>query len=179
MQNLSKRRIGEHVSFLDEFAAALAPWGTPQNAARLYAYLLLSASPVGLDQIAADLQISKSLACTAAKVLEQQNMVRRYREGGSKRVFYGASERPGGPVAKQTALLGILEQLMLNAIPTAPNTKAADRLRNFADFYSRLREAMDGVLRAASGISSVRGARVTSYRTRRHRMEGQSHVRKS
>jgi DNA-binding transcriptional regulator GbsR (MarR family) len=69
-------------AFLDEFATLLAGWNMPNNAARVYGYLLLQSEPASLDEIAAQLEISKSNACTAAKVLESAGHCRRVAERG-------------------------------------------------------------------------------------------------
>ena len=149
MLNLSKTApSAEQLRFIEELASLLTPWGMPQTAARLYGYLLLSDAPVSLEQITADLNISKSGACTAAKLLEQQDILRRYGERGSKRVFYSVSEKPGGPLSKQTALLGSLEALMRGIAPTAPSGPAADRISDLIAFYSAMRQAMETAITA-------------------------------
>jgi len=58
--------------------------GGASTAARLYGYLLLSAEPVSLDRITSDLEISKSSASAAARLLEQYTLARRHGERGSK-----------------------------------------------------------------------------------------------
>jgi len=68
------------------------PWGCLRPRRRLYGYLLLSAEPVSLDRITSDLEISKSSASVAARLLEQYTLARRHGERGSKRALYEVSE---------------------------------------------------------------------------------------
>ena len=73
--------------FVDDVARLLVPWGVPQTAARLYGYLLLRPEPVSLDRITVDLQVSKSSASVAARLLEMYTLVRRHGERGSRHVL--------------------------------------------------------------------------------------------
>lgn len=153
MLNLSKRPLTDaQIRFIDEMASLLTPWEMPQTAGRLYGYLLLGEEPASLDQIAADLEVSKSGACTAAKLLEKQNLARRYGERGSKRVLYTAAETFGGPLREQAFLLGKLEALIANTAPTMSAGAAATRLARLAQFYALMREAMEGVLQAMNSL---------------------------
>ncbi len=71
--------------FIEDVTRLMVPWGVPQTAARLYGYLLLSAEPVSLDRITSDLEISKSSASVAARLLEQYTLARRHGEPPPRR----------------------------------------------------------------------------------------------
>jgi DNA-binding transcriptional regulator GbsR (MarR family) len=132
--------------FLDEFVTLLAGWNMPSNAAQVYGFVLLQNEPAGLDEIAAELEISKSNACKAAKVLETAGHIRRVGERGSKRVLYVAREDFGTPFLLRTASLGALNRLM-----EARGTKLADgpanrRIRELASFYGTMQAAMEHII---------------------------------
>jgi hypothetical protein len=98
--------------FIDEMATLLAPWGVPATAGRLYAYLVLHEEPVSLEQIAADLDMSKAGAWNAARFLEHTNCARRSTERGSKRVFFRLGRDIAPCLLDQLASLGGIGRLM-------------------------------------------------------------------
>jgi DNA-binding transcriptional regulator GbsR (MarR family) len=151
MLNVSKRssRAGER-QFMSDIASLLAPWGMPRTAGRLFAYLLLSEAPVSLDQIAADLEMSKSGACNAARLLERFGNARRYGEAGSKRVLYGPSDNYAGPLLEQSSLLGAISRVLKTSAATVASSQAAARLAEMAVFYQSIGEALTAAIQASN-----------------------------
>lgn len=133
--------------FVEDVARLLIPWGVPQTAARLYGYLLLSAAPVSLDRIALDLEVSKSSASVAARLLEKMTFARRHGERGSKRALYEASDNYEGMVTDQNRLLDELAELMRTGAETVRAGKARERLEEMAEFYLLTRQALQAALR--------------------------------
>jgi hypothetical protein len=129
--------------FIDDIARLLVPWGVPQTAARLYGYLLLRAEPVSLDQMTTDLQVSKSSASVAARLLEQYMLARRLGERGSKRVLYEASDDYDNMLNAQNRLLQALADGLRAGVRVAGSGRARDRLAEMAEFYLTMREAME------------------------------------
>jgi DNA-binding transcriptional regulator GbsR (MarR family) len=149
MQNLSNSDLNDDQRrFLDEFATLLAGWNMPTNAARVYGYLLLQSEPSSLDEIAAQLEISKSNACTAAKVLESAGHCRRVAQRGSKRVLYVAREDFGTPFLLRTASLGALNRLMETRGVKVADGAAAERIKDLASFYDTMQTAMEQTIAA-------------------------------
>ena len=133
--------------FVDDVARLLVPWGVPPPAARLYGYLLLCPAPVSLDRITADLEVSKSSASVAARLLEMYTLVRRHGERGSRRVLYEASDNYEGMLTAQNRTLQSgAELLKAGARATASDTTRA-RLNEMAEFYEVTLEAMGSALR--------------------------------
>ena len=133
--------------FVDDVARLLVPWGVPQTAARLYGYLLLCPAPVSLDRITADLEVSKSSASVAARLLEMYTLVRRHGERGSRRVLYEASDNYEGMLtARNRTLQSGAELLKAGARATASDTTRA-RLNEMAEFYEVTLEAMGSAFR--------------------------------
>lgn len=143
MPNMSNNRLSSHQrQFVDELASLLTPWGLPIAAARLYGYLQLQNEPVSLDEIAADLDISKSSACTAARILESHGNARRLGVRGTKRVLYIAGADPGTPLRQQTELLGRMSVLIASRKDAVAKGAARERLRRLSEFHADLKQAM-------------------------------------
>ena len=131
---------------MEDVARLLAPWGVPQAAARLYGYLLLSAEPVSLDRITADLEMSKSSASVAARLLERYTLARRHGERGSKRALYEVSDNYEGMLAEQDRLLQALAELLRSGAGALASGTTCERLKEMAEFYQLMREAMESAL---------------------------------
>jgi DNA-binding transcriptional regulator GbsR (MarR family) len=145
MQNVSNLSP-EQSRFIDELAGLLTAWSMPANAGRLYGYLQLMTEPVSLDDIARDLEISKSNACTAAKVLEGHGNARKLAERGTRRVLYVAGEDPGTPLRKQAETLGRMAQLIASRKGDVATGAAERRLGRLSAFHAELRAAMEAVI---------------------------------
>lgn len=152
----NKRMTKDQLRFVDDVAALLTPWGMPATAARMYGYLMLKPAPVSLDEMVADLRISKSSASVAARALEQYKLVRRHRVSGSKRVLYTASDNFAGRLMEQSALLRTLGSLLDERRPAVAGGEVGRRLQALAEFYSSMAEAMDASIRTLNARFSRR-----------------------
>ncbi|MBC2667902.1 GbsR/MarR family transcriptional regulator [Novosphingobium piscinae] len=132
--------------FLDEFVTLLVGWNMPANAARVYGFLLYQNEPASLDEIAEALEISKSNACKAAKMMESAGHIRRVPERGTKRVLYVAREDFGTPFLLRTASLGALNRLMERRGVRIAQGKANQRIQDLASFYANMQAAMEHVV---------------------------------
>jgi DNA-binding transcriptional regulator GbsR (MarR family) len=156
MQNLSNDRLSpEQRGFIDDLAMLLVTWNMPITAARLYGYLQLQEGPVSLDDITADLEVSKSNVCAAAKLLETNGNIRRMGERGSKRVFYVAGEDFGTPLRRQTQLLGMMSSLIAARKDVVATGEARERLTRLAAFHHDLQAAMEGVIQHHRRIGTL------------------------
>ncbi len=120
--------------FIDEYASLLSPWGVPAAAGRLYAYLLLSNEPVSLEQIAADLDMSKAGAWNTARFLEQSGNLRRSTERGSKRVFFRLINDIAPCMLDQIRAFGEMGRLVAAMMPEVAEAKTQERLARMAKF---------------------------------------------
>src|SRR4030081_2485707 len=80
------------IRYIDGFGVMLEGFGAGATFGRLLGYRLLMPAPVSLDQMARDLQASKSSVSVAARMLEQSGMARRLPQRGSRRLLYEAAE---------------------------------------------------------------------------------------
>jgi DNA-binding transcriptional regulator GbsR (MarR family) len=134
--------------FIDDVARLLVPWGVPQTAARIHGYLLLSEEPVTLDRIAADLEVSKSGASVAARLLEKYGLVVRHSERGSKRALYEVAQNYDGMLIEQSRLIDATAQLLKRGATTVASGKVKDRLDEMVEFYLAIGQAMDAALQS-------------------------------
>jgi len=132
--------------FIDEVARLMVPWGVPQTAARLYGYLLLSAEPVSLDRITVDLEVSKSSASVAARLLEKYTLARRQGERGSKRALYEVSDNYEQMLTEQNRLLQALADQLKAGASIAASGTVRNRLKEMVEFYLVTRQTMESAL---------------------------------
>lgn len=148
MPNISKKEIRQtRDHFIRGMAQLLVPLGVPPTAARLYGYLLLSENPVSLDRIVADLEISKSTASVAARLLQMYTLVRRSGQRGTRRVLYEASDDYNGMINAQKRSLEQLAALIQDGAQCSSSKKTRERLRTMAEFYLVNRNAMESAQR--------------------------------
>jgi hypothetical protein len=133
--------------FIGDVARLLTPWGVPLAAARLYGYLLLAPEPVSLDQMAVDLEMSKSSASVAARLLEMYTLARRHGQRGSRRILYEASDNFEGMLAGQNRMLQEGARLLRDGARVAGPEQVRRRLEKMAEFYLVTRDAMEAALR--------------------------------
>jgi predicted transcriptional regulator len=146
MPNMSNKLDKAGWRFVEDVARLLTPWGVPPAAARLYGYLLLCPRPVSLDQITEDLEISKSSASVAARLLESYTLARRHSEPGTKRALYAVADDYEAMIRQQNRLLDALTgQLKAGAGITASKAVNA-RLGEMANFYQVMRGAMEDAM---------------------------------
>jgi predicted transcriptional regulator len=133
-------------SFVDEVAALLVPWGMSQVTARIYGYLLLRDEPVSLDQIAEDLEVSKSSASVSARILEQYLLAKRQGVRGSKRVLYSASDNYSGLFSEQSFLLGQMGTLLEQGKANIESRQTLARLEAMSKLYMGMQEAINAAI---------------------------------
>jgi DNA-binding transcriptional regulator GbsR (MarR family) len=140
-------------AFIDSLADLLGAWSMPVNAARLYGYLQIMNEPVGLEDIARDLEISRSHAHSAAKVLEVHGNARGVPTRGSKLVRYVCGDDPGQPLRRQVSTLGRMSELIASKSPDVSLGDAYKRLVRLAKFHRKLQESMQAVIGPGNGQS--------------------------
>ncbi len=139
--------------FIQRYAKLATAWGMPLTAARVVAYLMLQAKPVGLDQIAAALSISKASAWGATRHLEQVNQIERFGEPGSKRALFASMEDFARSLFNYSRLLSKSGALMRDGAAVAAGPDAAERLLEQSEFYLAVHEAIEETM---AGIMAER-----------------------
>jgi len=78
--------------FVDDLGHLYARFGLSVTFGRAFALLLLSDQPISLEDLAAQLEVSKSAVSVAARELERLGIARRSTTPGSRRVLYEAND---------------------------------------------------------------------------------------
>ncbi len=146
MPNISNKLSKDEQRFVEDVARLLTPWGVPPVAARLYGYLLLCSYPVSLDQITEGLEISKSSASVAARLLESYTLARRHSQPGTKRALYAVADDYEVMIRQQNRLLDALAEQLNTGAEIAVSRTASVRLDEMADFYRVMRGAMEDAM---------------------------------
>lgn len=136
----------EQIRFIDALAELLGTWSLSPNAARLYGYLQLMNEAVSLDDISRDLEISRSHAHTAARMLETHGNARAMKTRGSKRIVYVCGDDPGTPLKRQVTTLGYMSDLIAASVADVTKGEAALRLARLGAFHRRLQKAMQDAI---------------------------------
>lgn len=132
--------------FIQQYAKLSAAWGMPLTAARVAAYLMLQPKPVGLDQIAAALDISKASAWGATRHLESVHQIERFGEPGSKRALFATMEDFARSLFNYSRLLSKSGALMREGAAVAAGPDAAEGLLERSDFYLAVHEAIENTM---------------------------------
>jgi predicted transcriptional regulator len=147
MPNISNRSSEDKRRFIEDVARLLTPWGVPPTAARLYGYLLLCPRPVSLDEITEGLDISKSSASVAARLLESYTLIVRHGETGTKRSLYAVADDYEAMIRQQNRLLEAMAGQFNAGAGIAASKTVSERLTEMADFYRMMRDAMEDAMR--------------------------------
>jgi hypothetical protein len=147
MSNKSNISSKDERRFVEDVARLLTPWGVPPVVARLYGHLLLCPYPVSLDEITEDLEISKSSASVAARLLESYTLARRHSEAGTKRALYAVADDYEAMIRQQNRLLDALARQLNAGGGIAASKAVSTRLEEMADFYRVMRGAMEDAMR--------------------------------
>jgi hypothetical protein len=138
--------VDADATFIEEVTARMMAWSLSPAQSRLFAYLLVQDKPASLDQIAADLRMSKSTASEVARYLERYKMAQRYGEPGTKRALYGSSSAPGGFFFDLCRHLKDMAELTDSHAASNPSRASSDRLRKLARFYVKMQRAIESGL---------------------------------
>lgn len=150
----SSRLTAEQDAFIEALANLLTTWSLSPNAARLYGYLQIMDEPVGLDDIARDLSISRSHAHNAVRTLEAHGNARSMATRGSKRIVYVCGDDPATPLRPQAVALGNMSDLITSTADKVATGDVALRLKKLGEFHRRMQRAMQDVIepnRASEG----------------------------
>lgn len=145
-------------AFLDAMAMLMAPWGWPRPVGRIYAYLLLREEPATLDEIAADLGMSKSNASVAARTLEHCGNARRQGEPGTRRIYYSVPPEFSGPFVEKAQLLDRQVRLFADQRQRDIAAPVAERFARIGAFYTAMREAIEHVVADAQSARTEEAA---------------------
>ncbi len=129
--------------FIQQISLLLAPRGLSPSTGRVYGYMLLRQGPVGVDQIATDLEMSRVGAWSAARNLEAAGHIVRQGVPGSKRALYRTSDNFGAPMLEMAAVLGQMGELLEYGSNKLASGDEALQLKARADYYRAIQDTMN------------------------------------
>jgi predicted transcriptional regulator len=121
--------------YIDSHGVLLETFGLPAATGRIFAYLLLRDRPVSLDQMSADLEISKSSASVGARHLVDAGVARRLPQRGSRRVFYEAVDSFESLVETDFVRRAMLLEKWRQGVGLARSERAKQRLLQLVELY--------------------------------------------
>ena len=125
----------ERHRFVDAIGEFFARYGATATIGRVFALLLISDSPLSLDDIAAWLGVSKSGASVATRDLERLALVRRQLTRGSRRVLYEVSDDMSPSFEARFAQVRQLRDLLARGESLVTSAHARRRLDAMLDLH--------------------------------------------
>jgi DNA-binding transcriptional regulator GbsR (MarR family) len=132
--------------FIEDMGQHMVGWGLPRNTGRVYAYLLLQPGPIGLDLIAADLEIAKSGASVATRQLTAFGLARSLGSRGSRRVRYEAQHNLEAIFNARNTQARDLRERFREGASVAPPGPGRQRLEDMVDMLDELLSVVPSVL---------------------------------
>lgn len=132
---------------MEELVTLMAPWGWSRTISRVFAYLLVRETPATLDEIVADLGISKGNASMATRELVDYGNAVRLRQPGTKQLLYDAPSAQTGPFVQRSAMMGQMADLLDAEGQARTGNHSASRLARQARFLRAMSEAIAAVVR--------------------------------
>ncbi|HHV16184.1 MAG TPA: ArsR family transcriptional regulator [Gelria sp.] len=90
-----KRLLQARDIMIDAFGRVYAMFGMPEVVGRIYGLLFFSDQPLGLEDIASELEVSKATVSIHIRFLEGMKNVRKVWVKGSRRDYYEAERNTG------------------------------------------------------------------------------------
>jgi DNA-binding transcriptional regulator GbsR (MarR family) len=146
-QRLSNRLTEDQQRFVEDLGRYMATHGVAATSGRVIGYLLLNARPVSLDQMAADLEISKSSASVAARQVELFGLGRRIGQRGSRRVLYEAVRDPEVLMAASLNETIQFLSLLRRGAEAAEPGPVREQIQDMVDMYEPLADELDAIVR--------------------------------
>jgi predicted transcriptional regulator len=132
--------------FVDDIGQAFARYGLPLTIGRVFGLLLINNEPLSLDEMAAQLKVSKTGTSVAARDLERIGVVRRLATPGSRRILYEADDNMEPIVEAQFARMRYMLTLLQRSDGIAPPGRALQRMRNLQELYEFSLRESDSIL---------------------------------
>ncbi len=134
---------------IEKFGLAFEQEGLPRIAGRIIGFLMIHSGPCTLDDLADQLQVSKTSASTNTRLLEQHGILERTAKAGDRRDYYQMASNYGEQMfamAKQrmerfhTLLAEAATQL------SHMSEESRERLGNMQRFYRFLLTDLDDIV---------------------------------
>jgi DNA-binding transcriptional regulator GbsR (MarR family) len=133
---------------IDDFTTAFTRYGMPLTLGRAFGLLLVSDEPLGLDDIAAQLSMSKSAASRTMRDLETIGIVRRQGTPGSRRVLFAIDDAADSILDSTMARIKEFRDLFaVTGARLGGASTAAKRLEEMSALYDFMATGIDRIRR--------------------------------
>jgi DNA-binding transcriptional regulator GbsR (MarR family) len=132
--------------FIDDLGHLYARFGLSVSFGRAFALLLLSDRPISLEDLAAQLEVSKSAASVAGRDLERAGVARRSTTPGSRRVLYEANDDMVPLFQAQWARVHQSLPVFRMAEALTRRGRAAQRLREVVELHEFWLTEAEGII---------------------------------
>ena len=139
----------ETLQFIERMGLAIERLGLTRTFGRLFGLLLVVDRPLSLDEIAAQLDVSKASVSTNARSGEQLGLTRRVGVRGDRRDYYEVAPHAFERVtAKRVAALQAMAGLAAEGLQAIgkETSPARERLTEMLDFYQFMGEQLEEML---------------------------------
>jgi DNA-binding transcriptional regulator GbsR (MarR family) len=148
--NVQDKRKGRDVdlklNIANDIGHLYAKYGAALTLGRVFGLLLASDEPLSLDEIAAQLGVSKSGASVAARDLERAGVVHRMGTQGSRRVLYEATETMESTFTGTFARVRDSLTVMKRTQVSLPPGKARQRMNEMVEVHEFWLKESDGIM---------------------------------
>lgn len=139
----------ETQQFVERMGLAIERLGLTRTFGRLFGLLMMADRPLSLDEIAAQLHVSKASVSTNARSCEEMGLARRVGVRGDRRDYYEIAPHAFEKMtAKRVTVLHAMAGIAsegLEAVGEAPSA-ARERLTEMRDFYLFMGEQLEELL---------------------------------
>jgi DNA-binding transcriptional regulator GbsR (MarR family) len=146
--------------FVERMGLALESDGLPRIAGRIFGLLLVSEDALSLDQLAAELRVSKASVSTNARLLEQRGVLEQVSRPADRRDYYRIPrDLVSHTMVQRLARWQRFQDAIGDARATVPirSREVLNRLTEFEEAYSYMSHVIKG---AIAEWQSARGSRV-------------------
>ncbi len=135
---------GHH--FIDELGQFYARFGVTLTFGRVFALLLLCDAPVSLDEIAAQLGVSKTGVSVATRDLERAGLAKRRGTRGSRRILYEATDTMEPMFEAQFTRIRQSVPIYQRADATLAPGRAKERMARMLDLHEFWLRESEGIM---------------------------------
>ncbi len=132
--------------FVEAMARHFEAEGVPRIGGRIFGFLLLQDKPCSLDDLAAQLEISKASASTNARLLEQWALIGPTSVPGDRRDYYEAAADQTKPLEFRLHRVRELGTLLRQGAAGASKPEVSERLASMARFNDEAIAALEPLL---------------------------------
>lgn len=147
--------------FIERMGVVAEEEGIPRTCGRLLGLMLLEGGPLGFDEIAERLQVSRSSVSTNTRLLETRGIIERTGIPGDRHTYYRLADDPYGQMLATTLRRKRqMRRVVEEALETLPaeDGEARRRLERMRRFHTLVIQTLESVIEEWSVEAPSAGA---------------------